>query len=97
MAVSELPLKREEGDNTDESSATSKRDSGMTEKSSRWRDVREYFTSKEGWLGNYVCCSLLRPNLEVVHAETSLTMLSLGLSLSRHTKHMAHEQDLQGS
>lgn len=97
MAVPELPLKREEDDHTDEPYATSKRGSGMTEKSSRWRDVREYVTSKEGWFGNYVRCSLLRPNLEVVHAQTSLTMLSLGLSLPRHTKHMAHEQDLQGS
>lgn len=63
MAVPELPLKREVDDNTDESYATSKRGSGMTEKSSRWRDVRKYFTSKEGWVGNYVRCSLLHPEL----------------------------------
>lgn len=65
MAVPELPLKRDESDNTDESYTTSKRGSGMTEKSPRWRDVREYFTSKEGWFGNYVCCSLLCPKLYV--------------------------------
>lgn len=66
MAVSELPLKRVE-DNTasDESYATSKRGSGMTEKSSRWRDVKEYVTSKEGWFGNYVRCNLLRRNLQL--------------------------------
>lgn len=63
MAVSELPLKCEEDDNTDESYATSKRGSGMTEKSSRWRAVREYVTSKEGWFGNYVGHLLPRPNL----------------------------------
>lgn len=74
MAVTELPLKREEDDNTDESYKTSKRGSGMTEKSSRWRDVREYITSKEGWVGNYVRCSLLYPNLALrTCARTDIT------------------------
>lgn len=63
MAVSELPLKREEGDNTDESYASPKRDSGMTEKSSQWRDLKEYVTSKEGWFGHYVCRSVIHPKL----------------------------------
>lgn len=68
MAVPELPLKRDEGDNTDESYSTSKRSSGMTEKSPRWRAVREYVTSKEGWFGNYVGHPLLRP--KIAHAQT---------------------------
>lgn len=65
MAVPELPLKRVEDDKTDESYAMSNRGSGMTEKSSRWREVRAYVTSKEAWVGNYVRRSLLRPNLEL--------------------------------
>lgn len=84
MAVSELPLKREEDDNTDESYASPKRGSGMTEKSSRWRNVREYVTSKEGWFGSYVCCSVLRPKTYYVHAQTWLTMLSRTISTSSH-------------
>ena len=54
MAAPELPLKREEDDSTDESYATPNRGSGMADKSSRWQYVREYVTSKDGWLGHYV-------------------------------------------
>lgn len=84
MAISELPLKREEGDNTDESYASPKRDSGMTEKPSRWRYVRECVTSREGWFGHYVGRSVLRPKIYYVHAQTSLTMLPRTISTSLH-------------
>jgi hypothetical protein len=74
MAVFELPLKREEGNNTDESNLSPIRDSGTTEKPSRWRHLRQYVTSKEGWFGHYVCRNV--PLAEIylhyiyVHAQT---------------------------
>ncbi|POS76540.1 purine permease [Diaporthe helianthi] len=65
MAVSELPLKREDGDNpgTDESYTSPERGIGMTEKSSQWRQIKEYVTSKEGWFGHYDYLYLVTPNI----------------------------------
>lgn len=82
MALTEYPLKRGEDGNTDESSATSKSGSGMTEKLSRWRDLKEYLTSKEGWVGNYVCSQIAQA--QDAHAQTSLTMSHRTIFTSLH-------------
>lgn len=52
-----------------------------TDKNS-WRYLKHYFTSKEGWIGDYVC-----PNF----ADPLFILISSGLCLLDHSQHLAIE------
>lgn len=58
----------------------------------RWQYLRRYFTTWEGWVGNYVpalySTSLLGSSL--------LTSICKGLSLSHYPEYLAAEQAVQG-
>lgn len=59
---------------------------------SRWQYLRLYFTSWEGWIGNYVCEDLSY----IKTSSLSLIIWFTGLSVSDHPEHMATQQAIQG-
>jgi hypothetical protein len=58
-------------------------------KKDQWAYLKHYFTSREGWIGDYVCLlSYLK--------SPKLTWKFTGLSLPRYPQHLAPEPQVQG-
>jgi hypothetical protein len=54
----------------------------------RWQYLRRYFTTRDGWIGNYVCRG--EPGRQSIIGLT----LSQGLCISCHSEYMATKQEV---